>query len=139
MPDIPKPLPQATPDTQEFWDGMKRHELRVQHCNDCDRSYLYPRPFCPREGCHSRNVEWRTATGQGSLATYVIAHRGHPAFTEDGPYIIAVVELDNGARLMTNIIGVEDATPEQLPVGAAVEIVYADVNDDVTLPHFQLA
>jgi uncharacterized OB-fold protein len=139
MADIPKPLPKATPDTQEFWDGLKRHELRVQACNDCGKSYLYPRPFCPREGCHSRNVEWVTQTGKGTLATYIVAHRGHPAFNQDGPYVIAVVELDTGARLMTNILGVEDPTPEKLVVGSAVEIVYTDVNDDVTLPHFQLA
>ena len=139
MADIPKPLPKATPETQEFWDGMKRHELRVQKCNDCGKSYFYPRPFCPREGCHSRNVEWATQSGNGTLATYIIVHRGHPAFNVDGPYVIAVVELDTGARLMTNIVGLEDPKPDQLVVGSAVEIVYTDVNDDVTLPHFQLA
>lgn len=139
MPDIPKPLPKATPETQEFWDGLKRHELRVQQCNDCGKTYLYPRPFCPREGCHSRNVEWKTQTGKGSLATYVIASAGHPAFAADAPYVIAVVELDTGARLMTNIVNLSEPSADKLPVGSAVEIVYTDVNDEVTLPHFQLA
>ncbi len=137
MVNMQKPLPEPTPETQEFWDGMKRHELRIQRCNACNRGYLYPRPFCPRPGCHSRDVEWITASGKGSLATYVIAHRGHPAF--EAPYIIAVVELEEGGQLMTNIVGVDDPTPEKLPVDAPVEIVFEDVNDQVTLPKFRLA
>src|SRR5690606_31963896 len=75
-----RPLPQPTPETQEFWDGLKRHELRTQHCNTCDRGYFYPRPFCPYPDCHSQDVEWRTASGKGTLHSYVIAHRRHPAF-----------------------------------------------------------
>lgn len=133
----PKPLPEATPETQEFWDGTKRHELRIQRCNDCNRGYFYPRPFCPRPGCHSRNVEWITASGKGKLATYVIAHRGHPAF--EAPYVIAVVELDEGGQMMTNIIGLEDPTPDMLSIDAPVEVVFEDVNDQVTLPKFRLA
>lgn len=132
-----KPLPEATPETQEYWDGLKRHELRIQRCNECQRGYFYPRPFCPRPGCHSRNVEWITASGRGRLYSYVIAHRGHPAF--EAPYVIAVVELDEGGRLMTNIVGLESPTAEQLPVDAAVEIVFDDVSDAVTLPKFRLA
>jgi uncharacterized OB-fold protein len=129
-----RPLPQPTPDTQEYWDGLKRHELRVQRCKDCSQYYFYPRPFCPN--CHSQNVEWRTVSGKGKLHTYVIAHRGHPAF--EAPYVIAMVELDEGAKMMTNIVGVDDPTPEKLPVDAPVQIVYQDVNDQITLPAFQL-
>lgn len=130
----PRPLPQPTPESQEFWDGLKRHELRVQRCSDCTQYYFYPRPFCPR--CHSQNVEWQTCSGKGKLHTYVIAHRGHPAF--EAPYVIAMVELDEGARMMTNIVGVEDPTPDKLPVDAPVQIVYEDVNENITLPQFQL-
>lgn len=137
MVNMQKPLPEPTPETQEFWDGMKRHELRIQRCKDCNRGYFYPRPFCPRPGCHSRNVEWITASGKGTLSTYVIAHRGHPAF--EAPYVIAVVELAEGGRMMTNIVGVDDPSPEKLPVDAPVEIVFEDVNDQVTLPKFRLA
>lgn len=137
MVSIQKPLPEATPETQEFWDGLKRQELRIQRCNDCGRGYFYPRPFCPRPGCHSRNVEWITALGKGTLATYVIVHRGHPAF--EAPYVIAVVELAEGGRLMTNLVGLDDPTPEALRVGAGVEVVFDKVNDEVTLPKFGLA
>lgn len=136
MTSPPRPVPAATPETQEYFDGLRRHELRIQRCNTCGRAYFYPRPFCPRPGCHSRDVEWFTASGRGTLYSYVIAHRGHPAFTS--PYVIAVVELDEGARMMANITTPGDPTPEALPAGASVEIVYEDVTDEVTLPAFRL-
>ncbi len=133
-----KALPQATPETQEFWDGLKRHELRIQKCVDCDKFYFFPRPFCPLEGCSSSNVTWETVSGKGKLHTYVISHRGFGPWAEDTPYVIAVVELDEGPRMMTNIVNVEPE-PENLPADMPVEIVYADVTDEVTLPHFQPA
>ena len=137
MVNMQKPLPEATPETQEYWDGLKRHELRQQRCKDCNRGYFYPRPFCPRPGCHSRNVEWFTASGKGTLHSYVIAHRGHPAF--EAPYVIAVVELEDGGQMMTNLVGVDDPTPDQLTIDAPVEIVFENVNDQITLPKFRLA
>ena len=129
-------MPEATPETEQYWEGLKRHELRIQRCRECGNGYFYPRPFCPRPGCHSRDVEWITASGKGRLHTYVIAHRGHPAF--EIPYVIAVVELDEGGRLMTNIVGVDDPTPDKLPIDAPVEIIYEDTGNEVTLPHFRL-
>lgn len=136
MAAIAKPLPQPTPETQEYWDGLRRGELRIQRCNACGRGYFYPRPFCPRAGCHSRDVEWITASGKGTLATYIITHRGHPAF--EAPYVIALVELEEGGRMMTNIVGLEDLEPANLPVGAPVEIVFQPSEEDITLPMFRL-
>jgi len=130
----PRPLPQATPETKEYWDGLKRHELRIQRCSDCSQFYFFPRPFCPN--CQSQNVQWQTVSGKGTLHSYVIAHRGHPAF--DAPYVIAIVQLDEGAKMMTNIVGVDDPTAEKLPADAPVQIVFDDVNENVTLPQFKL-
>lgn len=130
----PRPLPQATPETKEYWEGLKRHELRIQRCSDCSQFYFFPRPFCPN--CQSQNVEWQTVSGKGKLHSYVIAHRGHPAF--DAPYVIAMVQLDEGPKMMTNIVGVDDPTGDSLPADAPVEIVYEDVNENVTLPKFKL-
>ena len=129
-----KALPQPTPETQEFWDGLKRHELRVQQCQDCQRHYLYPRPFCPN--CWSRNVEWTTVSGAGKIETFVINHRPARGFQDESPYVIAVVTLDEGPRLMTNLVNVE-ADPEHVSADMAVEIVYDDVTDEITLPKFQ--
>ncbi|MDP2328954.1 MAG: OB-fold domain-containing protein [Dehalococcoidia bacterium] len=131
-----RPLPTPTPETREYWDGLKRHELRIQRCRACRRAYFYPRPFCPYPGCHSQDVEWFTASGRGSLASYVIVHRGHPAFAT--PYVIAVVEMTEGGRMMTNLAGIDDPTPEALPVGAEVQIDFEDVNDALTLPSWRL-
>lgn len=130
-----RPLPEATPETREFWEGLERGELRIQRCRACGRGYFYPRPFCPRPGCHGRDVEWITASGRGRLHSYVIVHRGHPAF--EAPYVLAVVELAEGGRMFTNIVGLDEPTPARLPVDAEVEVVFERVGDAV-LPLFRL-
>ena len=111
-----KPVPVPTPETQPFWDGCAAGELRIQRCADCGRPYFYPRPVCP--ACGSRNVEWFTASGRATLYSYVINHRPAPGFEDDAPYAIAVVELDEGPRMMTSIVGLP-ATPEALRAGHA--------------------
>jgi uncharacterized OB-fold protein len=131
-----KPLPSPTPDTLPFWEGLKRHELRIQRCRDCGRPYFYPRPFCPR--CFSEDVEWFTAGGRARLHTYQIIHRGPPSFAREAPYVLAVVELEEGPRMMTNLVDVEPQ-PASLPVDMPLEIAYEDVNDTVTLARFRPA
>ena len=133
---MPRPLPSPTPETAPFWEAAKRHELSMQRCNDCQRFYFYPRPFC--RYCSSTNVEWKTLSGRGKLHTYVINHRPPPGWDEEAPYVIAIVELDEGARMMTNIVGVSDPTPDKLFIDAPVEVVWNDVNENVTLPLFRL-
>jgi uncharacterized OB-fold protein len=129
-------LPEATPETREFWEGAKRHELRIQRCLNCKRAYFYPRPFCPH--CASRNVEWFTASGKGTLYSYVIVHRGPPGFQDWLPYVIAVVQLEEGPRMMSNVINVEPA-PEHLPPDLPLEVTWEQQSDDITLPLFQPA
>ena len=84
----------------------------------------------------SDNTEWKKVSGKGTLHTYVISHRAAPGFDDDVPYVIAVVKLEEGPHMMSNIINVE-ATPENLPAGLNVEVVFEDVNEQVTLPKFQ--
>ncbi len=129
-----RPIPEPTPETKEFWEGAKRGELRIQRCRACKQAYFYPRPFCPN--CSSRDVEWFTASGRGKLHTYVISHRPAYGFQDWTPYVIAIVQLDEGPRMMTNIIGV-DATPESLPIDLPVEVTWDPQNDDITLPLFR--
>jgi uncharacterized OB-fold protein len=129
-----RPLPHPTPDTQEFWDGAARGELRIQRCRSCTRAYFYPRPFCPH--CSSRDVEWFTASGRGTLHTYVISHRPAYGFDDYVPYVIGIVELEEGPRMMTNIVGVEPE-PERLPVGLPVEVSFERQSDEITLPLFR--
>jgi uncharacterized OB-fold protein len=131
-----RPIPEPTPETREFWEGAKRGELRIQRCRACQRPYFYPRPFCPN--CSSRDVEWFTASGRGKLHTYVINYRPAYGFQDAGLYVIAIVQLDEGPRMMTNIVGV-NPTPEALPIDLAVEVTWDPQNDDISLPMFRPA
>jgi uncharacterized OB-fold protein len=129
-----RPVPVPTPETQHFWDGTRDHKLLLQRCTRCATVYFPPRPFCP--ACSTREVEIQEASGRGFLYSYVISHRPHPAF--DGPYSIAVVELDEGPRMMTNIVGCEQ-TPEALQLDMAVEVTFEPITDQITLPLFKPA
>ncbi len=129
-----RPLPQPTPETEEFWAGARRGELRIQRCRACGKAYFFPRPFCPE--CSSRDVEWFTASGRGRLYSYVINHRAPPNFQDYAPYVIAVVELEEGPRMMTNLIGVEPL-PENLPIDLPVEVTWEQQSEEITLPLFK--
>lgn len=126
------PLPAPTPETRHFWDGTRNKELKLQRCDACDKVYFPPRPFCP--GCSSRAVSVFSASGKAKLYSYVINHRSHPAF--DGPYAIAVVELEEGPRMMTNLVNTPQ-TPEALVLDMPLEVTFQQVNEDITLPLFQ--
>jgi uncharacterized OB-fold protein len=106
-----KPSPKPTPETEHYWEGTKLGELRIQRCHACGQAYFYPRPSCPF--CFSTDVSWEVASGRARLHTYLISHRPAPGFADDVPYAIAVVELEEGPRMMTNIVEVEQ-TPEAL-------------------------
>ena len=127
-------LPQPTPETQHFWDGTKANKLLLQRCGDCSKTYFPPRPFCPE--CASRNVSVVAASGKGILYSYVIHHRPAPGFTP--PYAIAVVELEEGPRMMTNIVDCPQ-TPEALVLDMPIEVVFEAQNDTITLPVFRPA
>lgn len=131
-----KALPQPTPETAPYWEGAKAHELRIQYCRECEKYFFYPRIFCPT--CLSDAVEWRTVSGKGTLLTYVLSARPAAGFENELPYAIAIVQLDEGPHMMTNIVGTE-ISPEKLPAGMPVEVVFEDVNDTISLPKFRPA
>ncbi len=136
-------VPRPTPETQAYWDGLQQHTFTLQRCNVCQRAYFYPRPFCPQLDCHSRDVTSFQASGKGSIYSFVINMRPMPGFEDEVPYVIAVIELDEGPRLMTNLIDVpgDDVTAKAsvIRVGAAVDVVYEQATDDITLPKFRLS
>lgn len=129
-----RPLPAITPETRHFWEGAQAGELRLQTCSDCRHVYFPPRPFCPR--CASRNVRVTPASGRATLYSYVIHHRPVPGFVP--PYSIAVVQLEEGPRLMTNIVEVEQ-TPAALQLDMALEVVFQRMSDEISLPLFRPA
>ena len=126
--------PKPTPETQHFWDGTKANQLLLQRCDECSKTYFPPRPFCPV--CASRNVSVTPASGKGILYSYVIHHRPVPGFTP--PYAIAVVELAEGPRMMTNIVECEQ-TPEALELDMKLEVAFEKLDDKITLPQFRPA
>ncbi|MGH2506886.1 MAG: Zn-ribbon domain-containing OB-fold protein, partial [Ktedonobacteraceae bacterium] len=89
-------------DSQPYWDGIAHGELRIQRCDACSRAVFYPRSLCPH--CHSDQLSWFTATGKGTIYSYTVAHQAFGSFASDAPYVIAIVELAEGARMMTRII-----------------------------------
>ena len=129
---MPRMLPEPTPETRHFWEGCKAGELRLQRCTECKESYFPPRAFCPK--CACREVEVYPASGKATLYSYVINHRPRPDMGTD-PYAIAVVELAEGPRMMTNIVGCPQ-TPEALPLDMDLEVVFQKESDDISLPLF---
>lgn len=125
-------LPEPTPETRHFWDGCKVGELRLQRCNQCEKSYFPPRPFCP--GCGARDVEVYVASGRAVLWSYVITHRPRPDVSKE-PYAIAVVKLDEGPTMMTNIVGLPQ-TPEALQLDMPLQVSFEKQDDEITLPLF---
>jgi uncharacterized protein len=135
MPPEPKRVvPIPTPETQPFWQGARDGELRLQRCDACAHVYFPPRPFCPK--CAGRAVSWFAASGRGSLYSYVIHHRPAPGFTP--PYSIAVVQLDEGPRMMTNIIECPQ-TPEALQLDMRLEVTFQQLSAEIFLPQFRPA
>lgn len=129
------PLPVRQPESDFYWGKAQAHELWLRRCNDCNRAYFYPRDFCPR--CGSRNVEWTRASGRGTLHTFAIVHRAPtPAFRDQTPFVVAMVDLEEGARMPTNLVGVEP-DPAHITVGMEVAVTFDDVTDEITLPKFK--
>lgn len=126
--------PKPTPETVHFWEGTRSGELRLQRCRDCQHTYFPPRPFCPT--CHSDAIDVVASSGKAKLYSYVISHRPAPGFKP--PYAIAVVELEEGPRMMTNIIDCPQ-TPAALQVDMPLTVAFEKVDDEITLALFRPA
>ena len=128
-----KPLPEPTETSVEFWKAAKKHELHLQHCHKCGSYVFYPRRHCPQ--CLDTNLSWEKVSGHGEIYSYTVVHRaGIPGFEKDTPYVYAVVQLDEGARIATNIIGIE---PDKVTIGMKVAAFFDDVTPEVTLVKFK--
>jgi uncharacterized OB-fold protein len=121
MPNRPQPeFPE--PDTQEFWAGAKRGELRYQTCDDCKEVVFYPRAHCTK--CGSGKLTWRTSKGTGTVYTFsVVRQNRSPNFADLGAYAVAYVDVDEGFRMLTNVVGVGDPTKD-VKVGMKVKVEF---------------
>lgn len=126
-------LPKITEDSKHFWDACKRKELKLQYCNRCQKFQFPPRWLCNH--CWALNLEWRTVDGKGVVYSFTVVHRSpEPAFQQSVPYVLALVDLDVGPRMMTNIIG---CRPEEVKIGIKVEPAFVDSNGGMTLIKFK--
>tara|TARA_B110000014_G_scaffold122521_1_gene84170 strand:- start:62 stop:484 length:423 start_codon:yes stop_codon:yes gene_type:complete len=132
-PKITPPVPQ--PESDFYWEKCKEGELWLRHCKSCDKTYFYPRDLCPM--CFSRNTDWIQTDGKGTLHTFAIVHRGPtPAFRDKAPYVTAVVELQGGARMPTNLVEI-DPDPAVIKCGMALEVTFEKLDDNISLPMFR--
>lgn len=131
---IDKPLPMPTEESAPFWEGTRRGELRAQRCDDCGHLRWPPAAICPI--CLSGRHEWVRLSGRGKVHSWIVVHKSqHPAFWGD-PFNVAIVELDEGPRLHTNLVDVDLAA---IRIGLPVEVVFDPQNDEITLPRFKPA
>jgi uncharacterized OB-fold protein len=119
-------------ETVPFWEGVEAEEFRLQRCGSCGRAVFFPRVLCPH--CHSDDLSWFRASGQGTIYSYTVVRRTWGVFAEDVPYVVVLVDLDEGPRFLSRLVG--DAPVE---IGQRVEVVFSDldVEDGPVLPCFQ--
>lgn len=126
-------LPRPTPETAPFWAGCRDQKLLLQHCPACDAHQFYPRLVCAT--CLSDQLEWREASGRGTVETYTIVTRAvSEAYAADAPYVIALITLEEGPRMMSNVIGCDVTS---VTCGLAVEVVFEPWSADITMPKFR--
>lgn len=116
-----KPAPKPTPESKPFWDGANSGQLRIQKCVTTGKHFFPPRRYSPFTV--GGETEWVDASGRATLYSYVINQRPAPGWENDGPYAIAVVELEEGPRMMANIVGVEN-TPENLVLDMPLQVQF---------------
>ena len=127
---VPPPFPAIDADTQPFWDGTRRCELLIQRCTACAMFQFYPRLRCIHCG---EAVEWTRASGEGRVYSYTVVHRAaHEAFASQVPYVVALIDLAEGPRMMSRV----RVSPDEVRIGLAVRVAFDRVSDEATLPVF---
>lgn len=128
-----RPAPQPTTESQPFWDACARHELVIQQCRSCGRHWFPPSNRC--QHCWSGDFAWTPVSGRGELYSFTIYHRAYAAeLTEHLPYVVGIVQLDEGPRVISNVVGVE---PDDVRVGMPLEVVFRDLAGGGSLHAFQ--
>ena len=135
MPDWNKPLPTIVGETRPFWEACRRGQLVIQRCAACGEYQFYPRGICAH--CWSEEVRWVETAGRGTVWTYTVTYQNRtPGFAEEVPYVLALVELEEGVKMFTNLV---ECDPREVGIGMAVEVTFTRANDRVTVPYFKPA
>ena len=129
---LPTPEPHVTPETEAYWEAAGEGRLLVGYCPDCDEHFFYPRSHCPR--CAGTDVEYVEAAGTGTIHARTVVRQADGQYANAVPYVLAYVELDEGPRMLTNVV---EADPEDVEVGHRVEVTYDEVPGEVALVRFR--
>lgn len=135
MTEWKKPLPTIVGETKPYWEACKRGELLLQRCDDCQGYQFYPRAICA--DCWSTNIRWVPSSGRGTVWSYTITYQNRtPGFAEELPYVVALVELEGGVKMFTNIV---ECKPADVKIGMPVQVTFVRATPDVTIPYFKPA
>ena len=130
-----KPVPIVNPWVKPFWDAARKEKLIIQKCQDCNNHIFYPRIACPH--CFSDKVEWVEASGKGTVYSYTVVTNNAPsAFIADMPFVIAIVKLEEGVQMLSNII---KCNPDDVVCDMPVEVTFEKLDEEFTLPKFRPA
>ena len=128
----PRPVPKPTPTTQEFWDGAKKGKLMLQWDPIARKYQFWPRANSVRTG--RRNLQWKATSGKGHLYSFTVTHVPTPGFEAKAPYVIGMVELDEGVRMIANMVNM---TTDDIEIGMRVNVAWEKLNDDITYFAFE--
>jgi len=128
------PLPVPDPLTAPFWEGCLRHELLIQKCLACGSVRHPPGPLCLT--CRSDQAAWVPSAGRGEVYSWIVVRHPIPAevYAEKVPYVVALIDLDEGTRVVSNIV---DCSPDDITAGMRVEVLFRKASDTITLPQFR--
>jgi uncharacterized protein len=130
-----KPVPVVDAESAPFWDACREHRLLIQRCSSCDAAVFYPRAICPE--CHADALRWQEASGLGTVYSWTISRRAAgPAWADDVPYAVVLVDLDEGCRMLSNLL-IDD--PEKVRIGMEVKVAFEAVTDGVVVPRWRPA
>ncbi|MCL5985476.1 MAG: Zn-ribbon domain-containing OB-fold protein [Actinobacteria bacterium] len=128
-----KPLPEITPETKKFWEAAKNHQLVLQRCKSCGEIIYFPRIICYR--CLSEDLEWVESIGNGTVYSFtIIMQPAYKSFESEVPYVYAIIDLDDGARMISNIVNIE---PTKVKIGMRVKVIFDDVSPEISIPKFE--
>ena len=134
MPELSKPIPAITPDMREFFDGARAGRLMVQKCDSCGKLRFPAHDLCSK--CNSTDSQWVPVSGRGEVFSFSIMHQlYHPGFAKEVPYAVVMVELEEGCKFVSNLLGVQ---PHDIKCGMPVEVTFEKLSDEVSMPKFRL-
>ena len=133
MPEWTKPLPTVVGETRPYWESCRRGDLVIQRCEKCGQYQFYPRGICAN--CWSTDISWVKSSGRGTVWTYTVTYQNRTqGFAQEVPYVLALVELEEGVRMFSNIV---ECNPRDVTVGMPVEVTFVQATDRISVPFFK--